>query len=383
MHVTIVNYVLTVMRGGGETRDLAWARELRRAGVEVRFLSIQPLLGRVRYPLDELPLDLVRAPYLREAVYTLMGVPKAGRLASLLLELESRLFCARAIRVLADRRRPLDLVHSSGLYPLVRLKRLRPEARVVVRNMGGAPPAHDQRFLPEADAVIGDGWGALNFERATGYPIHFVPGGVDAELFAPRPSDVRQRLGLEGREVVLFAGRLVPLKNLPLLLNAFAALRQRRPAAALVIAGAGPLEGMARAQAARLGIAADVHFVGAVGHSAMAAYYNAADVFVLPSTFDNSPNVVLEAMACERPVVATRVGGVPLYVQHGETGLLVESGDREGLAAALEWVLAEPEHAARLARCARERVLRSFTWERSAQRLLEVYRAVLSGRAAA
>jgi glycosyltransferase involved in cell wall biosynthesis len=109
----------------------------------------------------------------------------------------------------------------------------------------------------------------------------------------------------------------------------------------------------------------------------MPALYNAADVFALSSSFDNSPNVVLEAMACGRPVVATRVGGVPLYVQHEETGLLVDSGDPEGLASALERVLTDRDESATFAARARERVLGSFTWARSAATLMDVYRGVL------
>src|SRR5438874_811696 len=80
----------------------------------------------------------------------------------------------------------------------------------VVRHMGGVPSPRDRALIPRADAIIGDGSGALNFERVTGHPIHFVPGGVDTELFKPGPSSVRAALGLEGREVILFAARLVP-----------------------------------------------------------------------------------------------------------------------------------------------------------------------------
>jgi glycosyltransferase involved in cell wall biosynthesis len=377
MHVTFVNYVMTVMRGGGETRDLYWLRELRRLGVDVRLLSIRPLFGPVRYPVAEFPLDLVRAPYLREHVYRLMGRPVAGRLAAHMLDFESRVFCARASRALARWPGPLDLVHATGLFRLARVKQVRPGVRVVVRHMGDAPSVRDRPLLPLADAIVGDGSGALGFQAATGHPIHFVPGGVDAGLFAPGTSALKQALGLDGREIVLFAGRLVPVKNVPLLLEAFARLRRRRPAAALLVSGEGPGEAAARAQAARLGVAADVHFLGAVPHSRMPALYNAADVFALSSSFDNSPNVVLEAMACGRPVVATRVGGVPLYVQHEETGLLVDSGDPEGLASALERVLTDRDESATFAARARERVLGSFTWARSAATLMDVYRGVL------
>src|SRR5688572_16815334 len=95
MRVVIVNYVLTVMRGGGETRDLSWARELRRLGVDVSFLSIRPLFRAMRYPLEPAQGTTVRAPYLRNQVYRLMDRRVVGRLASVLLDVETRVFCAR------------------------------------------------------------------------------------------------------------------------------------------------------------------------------------------------------------------------------------------------------------------------------------------------
>ncbi len=376
MRVTIVNYVMTVMRGGGETRDLAWARGLRKRGVDARFLSILPLNGRVRYPVADVPLQTVRAPYLRERVYAMQGLPKTGRLSSLLLDIETRVFCSRAIRAIVSSAEPPDLVHASHLYPMVKLKDARPAMRVVVRNMGGIAPQY-RHLIPRADAIIGDGSGALNFQQLTGYPIRFVPGGIDAELFQPGPPSLKPGLGLEGREVVLFAGRLAPLKNLPLLLDALALLLRRRPRAALIVAGEGIGERAARAQVARLGISNAVRFVGAVPHDELPDYYNAADVFALSSTFDNSPNAVLEAMACGRPVVATRVGGVPLYVEDGVTGLLVPGGDPLALADALERVLGDPRLAAEMAARARAHVLSTLTWDRSTEALLEVYRSVL------
>src|SRR5207245_1801804 len=83
--------------------------------------------------------------------------------------------------------------------------------------------------------------------------ITCVPGGVDAELFAPRPSPIRASLGLADAEVVLFVGRLVPMKNLPLLLDAFALLRRRRPRSVLLLAGEARLQAASRPQARRLG----------------------------------------------------------------------------------------------------------------------------------
>jgi len=112
----------------------------------------------------------------------------------------------------------------------------------------------------------------------------------------------------------------------------------------------------------------------------MAPYYRAADVFALPSEFDNSPNVVLEAMACGLPVVATDVGGVADYVVGDRGGSLVPGGDAGALADALNRWLAADDRRRAASVFNRQRVVERFSWRASAERLLEVYREVLDRR---
>ena len=144
-----------------------------------------------------------------------------------------------------------------------------------------------------------------------------------------------------------------------------------------MLVGEGALEGRLRAEARRFGVEADVLFTGARPLAALPAYYALADVFALPSRFDNSPNVLLEAMACELPVVATRVGGVPRYVSDGENGLLVEPGEPDLLAAALARVLDEPDLRARLVAGGLEQVRQGRSWAASAGKLLGLYESLL------
>jgi glycosyltransferase involved in cell wall biosynthesis len=379
MRVVLANYTLSMMRGGGETRDLALARELMRFGVEVEMLTVKPLLGRVRHPVDGVPCRYLPSPYFRDLVYRLMMVPKAGRLASFLLRQDVLQFSRQVVNLLADPAERCDVLQAAGLYPVVELKRLRPIA-VVIRNQGGLPPEHLRHYVPRADAIIGDGWDAENFERQLGRPLVEIPGGVDLELFRRVPPKLRSQLGLEGAEVILWVGRFAPLKNVALLVEAFAELRRARPSVRLLLVGEGALEGSLRAEARRLGLPEDVLFVGAQPLAELPAWYAAADVFALPSSFDNSPNVLLEAMACELPVVATRVGGVPRYVEDGRTGLLVEPGQPSALAAALARVLDDHDLRARLVASGLEQVRRGRSWAASARKLLDLYERLVPAR---
>jgi glycosyltransferase involved in cell wall biosynthesis len=381
MRVTLANYTLSMMRGGGETRDLALARELERLGVTVEMLTVEPLLARIRYPVEGIACRYLRAPYFRDIVYRLMLLPKCGRLASFLLAQDVLQFSRRVVEQLSNAGETTDLLQAAGLYPVVQLKRRR-GLPVIIRNQGGLPPPHLRGFVSEADAIIGDGWDAENFERHLGRRLVEIPGGVDLDLFLRVTTGLRRRLGLEDAEVVLYVGRFAPLKNVSLLIDAFAVLRRRRPRARLLLVGEGALAGRLRAQARHLGVAADVVFAGHRGVGELPAFYSLADVFALPSRFDNSPNVLLEAMACELPVVATRVGGVPRYVADGANGLLVAPGEPALMAAAIERVLDEPGLRSRLAAGGLRYVRDRKGWAASARKLLDLYEAVL-GRTAA
>ena len=381
LQVTLVNYTLSMMRGGGETRDLAFARHLQDLGCDVTLVSVKPLLGRVRHPITEFPSRLLPAPYFRDLVYRFMVLPKTGRLATFLLNQDIKRFSRRVVDLVADPDYPIDVLQAAGLYPIVEVKRRR-QLPLVIRNQGGLPPTWLRRYVPLADAVIGDGWDAENFEREIGRELVEIPGGVDAELFRPLVPNLRAKLGLSG-PVLLYVGRFVPLKNLPLLIDAFELVRREEPNATLLLVGEGALEGTVRQQVRRLHLERSVRFLGQVPHDRLPELYATADVVLLSSSFDNSPNAVLEAGACERPVVATRVGGVPRYVTHGENGLLVEPDDVRGFAAATLRLLENPELRRRMGRAGRRRVVERHSWRRSAEKLLSLYESLVREQAAA
>ncbi|HEY1296319.1 MAG TPA: glycosyltransferase [Chloroflexota bacterium] len=220
-------------------------------------------------------------------------------------------------------------------------------------------------------------------------PIVVIPGGVDLERFAPQPrARVRKQLGLASDgKVVLFVGRIQRLKGLEVLLRAFARLSDLN--AELLIVGGRPgtspeSREITRLQhlASRLGVAERTRFLGAVAHEELPMYYSAADVSVMPSSYESFGLVAVESLACGTPVVATRVGGLRSIVRDGETGLLVPWRDAELFAERLRWVLTDDAVRARLAAGARESVL-EYGWDRIADEHLGLYAEVRAERHAA
>jgi glycosyltransferase involved in cell wall biosynthesis len=122
-----------------------------------------------------------------------------------------------------------------------------------------------------------------------------------------------------------------------------------------------------------------VTFLGWVANAELPPYYRAATVSVIPSLEEGFGIPAAEAMGCETAVVASDAGGLPEVVQHGVTGLVVPRGDSAALAEAIGALLADPERRAAMGRAGRERALRLFDWDRSAEQFEGIYGEVMAG----
>lgn len=158
--------------------------------------------------------------------------------------------------------------------------------------------------------------------------IHVLRNGVDLQLFMPiERAQARKRLGVEGSPVLISVGHLVDVKRQHIVIESLAALLPIYPDARLLLVGDGPLCGDLQELAARLELGDRVQFAGAVPQDELSLWYSAADVLVLASKREGWPNVVLEALACGTPVVASRVGGLPEILTGPELGVLAEPDD--------------------------------------------------------
>ncbi|MHB1414326.1 MAG: glycosyltransferase family 4 protein, partial [Chloroflexota bacterium] len=209
-----------------------------------------------------------------------------------------------------------------------------------------------------------------------------VPNGVDTGLFRPdlEGTEVRRRHGLPaGARVVGFVGALDAahhFKGLPHLLKAFTWLED--PSAVLLVVGDGDLRPRLERLAGELNLGERVRFVGAVAHDKLPAYYAALDLLVLPSSPPESFGMVLiEAMACGKPVVAQDIPGVRSVVNTGIDGLLARPGDAADLAAKVGFLLADQALRGRMGRAGRRKVEERYSWSRIGAGLEGMYRQVL------
>jgi teichuronic acid biosynthesis glycosyltransferase TuaC len=190
-------------------------------------------------------------------------------------------------------------------------------------------------------------------------PPTVLQNGIDLDAFVPGDRAVaRRRLELPAEApIVLYVGRLDAAKGLLVLCDALA----RVPAVQCVVAGSGPLEAALRARTAQPDLRGRVRVVGEVAHGDVPLWMAASDVVVLPSAAEGCPNVLREALACGRPVIATPVGDVPRLVTP-DVGQLVPTGDADALADAIALAVRTPRDPARL----RARVA-DMTWARNAE----------------
>ena len=207
--------------------------------------------------------------------------------------------------------------------------------------------------------------------------IEIVAPGVDHTEFEPGDrARARNRLGLDGRRVILFVGRIQPLKGVDVAVRCLAALDD--PQATLVVVG-GPSGAGGEAELARvhrlvdeLDLTEQVRFVPPQPHAGLAEFYRAADVCLVPSRTESFGLVALEAAACGTPVVAGAVGGLRSLVDDKQTGYLVEGRAPADFAAPVARLLADPVLAAKIGANAVARS-RRYSWSMAAARLRRLY----------
>jgi glycogen(starch) synthase len=178
-------------------------------------------------------------------------------------------------------------------------------------------------------------------------------------------------------------GRLSKEKGFDLALSAFASIVTRFPDLRLVIVGDGPERMRLAQQAAEIGLKDAIDFVGWVAPENVPGLINTATVVVMPSRAESLPVVALQTAQMARPVVGTRVGGLPEVVLDQETGLLVDKENPEALAKAIAFLLAHRERATRMGQAARDRVQRDFDWERHVNAYDRLYNKLMSAGATA
>lgn len=294
-------------------------------------------------------------------------------------------------------------VHNRPLLALY-LKRHFPEIPLIFHMhnlyniLGKREKPPPETFIP-ADAFVACSRFVLEKERhrlGAGAASHFVVyNGVDPAAFRPaweqphRAKEIRRRYSLTHEPTVLFVGKIRESKGVGVLLRAMERVWRRRPRAVLVLVG-GTEFGRGRThrrtpflekfQEELKRASGRVILTGFIPPAEVPQAYMLGDVFVAPSQIDEGlPLVTLEASACGLPIISTRMGGIPEFVQDGLNGLLLEEkADVAELAEKIDQLLTDESLRHRLGRQGRELILEKFTWDRIARQQEQVYEAVLN-----
>jgi glycosyltransferase involved in cell wall biosynthesis len=373
----ILNYEYPPVGGGAGVATAALAAGLAASGAEVHVLTTDPGPG-VAIPADRVPgLTVHRVHCRRTALHEASMRDAASFLVAAL----------PAARRLVKRVRP-DVAHlffslpTGLLLPLFRAHRV----PTVVSLRGSDVPGYDpfnsglqraHRLLRPitrsiwrgADEVVAVCHSLRHLAAETDPTLHcsVIPNGVDVELFRP---DTRGRHS-GGPVRCVTVARLVERKGIDDLVHALARLERGRYH--LEIIGSGPAEPALRELVARLGLRAEVRFMGALDRAGVAARLRAADLFTLPSRAEAFGNVFAEAMAAGLPVVGTAIGGITELVQDGRHGLLVPPRDPAALAAAISLLGEQPALRSAMGARNRAHAVTHLSWEAVTQRYLAVY----------
>jgi len=244
--------------------------------------------------------------------------------------------------------------------------------------------------LRRADAFVAithEGAQELSQAGVRSEAIHTMPNAVDTRRFLPADAStrigLRRKLGLpEAAPIGVYTGRLVEYKGLPLLVRVWPSIVRVHPQAILVLVGEGGLdihncEDELRAHVKANGLTHCIVFAGAVAD--VSDHLRAADLFLYPTENDAFPSSLLEAMACGLPAVTTPVGAIGTIIDDERNGVLVPSGSREQLEAAVDRLLRDRELASRLGTAARETVLQRYSAARIAGEYTELFESLVAG----
>jgi glycosyltransferase involved in cell wall biosynthesis len=205
-------------------------------------------------------------------------------------------------------------------------------------------------------------------------PVYSVFNGVDVKRFYPDPI-IRQRmrdyLQVSDKDVILYVGRFVEEKGVEYLIKSMALVNREHPKAVLLLIGSGPLQSNYMSLAAKLLV--DLKIIGPIPNSILPAFYNAADIFVLPSLLEPAAVVLGEAQACGLPVVATNTGGTPERVKDRVTGLLVPPESPKELANAINSLLCNTKLRFKMQQEARNYILEFFDWDMIVSKIIQIY----------
>lgn len=209
--------------------------------------------------------------------------------------------------------------------------------------------------------------------------VKVIPNAVDINKFNPaiKGYEIRERLNIQSEPIVLFVGRLDHTKGIMYLLKSFSKIVKNIPDAKLIIIGKGQLRNHIISFIDKNNLGKSIMLIGRVEDEDLPKFYAASDLVVLPSLLEGFGIVLIEAMACGKPCVATRAGGPEDILIDAETGFIVPPADSSSLYHAIHILLTNNKLSRDFAVASRKRIEKNFTWDKIAKETVDVYKEML------
>jgi N-acetyl-alpha-D-glucosaminyl L-malate synthase BshA len=355
--------------------------ELARRGHNVHFISYASPMrledgGLPHERIEFHPVDMLAYPLFEHPPYT--------------MALASRLYDVAAARSLDVVHMHYAIPHAVSAYLAREMSRPRRYLPVVTTLHGTdiTLVGRDPSYLPitrfgieQSDRVTA----ISNYLRdatlqmfCVDCSVEVIYNFIDAEYYQRRPDEeFRRRVAPSGERIILHISTFRPVKRITDCIEVLGRLKAAGATVRLVMCGDGPERQDAEAMAHTLGVSEWVSFVGQQPQTRVREYLSVADLLLLPSQSESFGLVALEAMACEVPVIATRVGGIPEVVEEGNTGYLFDVGDTSGMAEASFRLLGDDRERERLGRRGREVAISRFSTNRIIPQYEALYRGVI------
>lgn len=360
------------MKGGGEHYTLHLSNKLADLGYDITIIC-----GRQSFKKPEPLSNRFKIEYVPQLYFLrdwgMSGIKLISGGASLLHYRQYMFSCYRHLLKNHD----FDIIHTHDPASLNAAVRIKKKYHIpVVSTFHGHPSSRHIEEVKNVDAILPVSKEIKqSFEKYGIKNVYDIPGGVDLSHFKPMNKDeCKEVLGLNG-EVILFVGRLIPTKNLHNLIYAFKKVRSIIDDTILLIVGDGALRGDLMHTVQKLGLEEKVIFTGAVDYRKMPTYYNAADVFVLPSIFESFPLVALEDAACGVPIVIST--GAKAFVEDFGKDLIftIDPNDINLISDGIIHALNNDE-ANEKVRLAQEKI-KKYDWLERARKVAEIYETVV------
>jgi glycosyltransferase involved in cell wall biosynthesis len=276
-------------------------------------------------------------------------------------------------------------IHGTALGEVKTKLRQRFSLRVVagvIKNIYGY--FRDRRLLPYADALIACSEevrkAILEELPILEKNVFTILHGIDTVRFSPQIDSCDLQRGLDikrDEKVLLFAGRLKEEKGIGLLVKVFKEVLTEYKEVRLIIVGSGEFEARARKMVDQLEMKEKVVFAGSVNHMDIPIYHSLSDIFVLPTLRQEGlPYVILEAMACGKPIVASKIGGIPSVIEDGKEGFLIKPGDIKALKERIIYLLKNPQDRESMGERGRGKVVKEFSKERMVEETIKVFERI-------